>query len=171
MKIMAKLFIIIVLLFIAGGCNSSPQVPGGIGTDIGSMAPDFQLMNIEGQNVALSDLSGSPVILNFWASWCGPCREEMPFLQQIYEEWQDKGVLLLGINLREDPSTITDYMQGNGLSFPVLLDTDGSVTQNYDVLGIPTTFFIDIDGIIQMRKLGPFTDVSEIEDYISEIQP
>jgi len=170
MKTIARLLLIIVLLFIASGCNLSPKVTDGIGTDVGNMAPNFQLMNIEGQNVSLIGLRGNPVILNFWASWCGPCREEMPFLQQIFEEWQNQGVLLKGINLREDPSQITGYMQGSGLSFPVLLDTDGSITQNYNVVGIPTTFFIDKDGIIQVRKLGPFSGVSEIEDYILEIR-
>ena len=125
MKIIIRLVLIVVFLFIAGGCNSSTKVIGGIGTEIGNLAPDFHLQNMEGQNVTLSNLRGNPIIINFWASWCGPCREEMPFLQQIYEKWQNEGVLLLTVNLRETPSVITEYMQSNGLSFPVLLDVDG----------------------------------------------
>lgn len=171
MKILIRLFLIVVFLFIAGGCNSSTKVVGGIGTEIGNLAPDFQLQDMEGQNVTLSNLRGNPIIINFWASWCGPCREEMPFLQQIYEKWNSEDVLLLTINLRETPSEITEYMQNNDLSFPVLLDVDGSVTQNYNVIGIPTTFFIDKDGVIQSKRLGPFSSAAEIEISISTIQP
>ena len=116
---------------------------------MGDPAPDFQLQDIEGQAVALSGLMGSPVILNFWASWCGPCKHEMPFIQQIYEDWQNEGIILLSINLREAYSVATQFMEENELSFPVLFDTDGSVSLDYKVSGIPTTFFIDVGGIIQ----------------------
>lgn len=173
MKIMIRLFLIIVLLFIINGCSPSTSTnPKDTvsGTGIGNLAPDFQLMDMEGQNVTLSNLRGSPVIMNFWASWCSPCRQEMPFLQQIYEDWNNKGVILLTINLRETPSEIMQFMQSNSLSFPVLLDADASVTQNYNVVGIPTTFFVDKDGVIQAKKLGPFNSKAEIENNISIIQ-
>jgi len=174
MKIIIRLVLIVVLLFIVDGCKqpstaTSPTTAVS-GTEIGNQAPDFQLQDIKGQSVTLSNLRDSPVILNFWASWCGPCEHEMPFLQQIYEDWQSEDVLLLTINLRETPSVITEYMQSNGLSFPVLLDVDGSVTLNYNVIGIPTTFFIDRDGVIQAKRLGPFSSAAEIESYISIIQ-
>ena len=152
-------------MILINGCNLSSD--GGIGT--GNPAPDFQLQDIEGQTVTLSSLRDSPVILNFWASWCAPCEHEMPFLQQIYEDWHSKGFILLTINLRETHSVVTQYMQSNGLSFPVLFDTDGSVGLDYNVTGIPTTFFIDKDGIIQARKLGSFNSVADIESYLVEI--
>jgi thiol-disulfide isomerase/thioredoxin len=152
-------------MILINGCNLSSD--GGIET--GNPAPDFQLQDIEGQTVTLSSLRDSPVILNFWASWCAPCEHEMPFLQQIYEDWHSKGVILLTINLRETHSVVTQYMQSNGLSFPVLFDTDGSVGLDYNVTGIPTTFFIDKDGIIQARKLGSFNSVADIESYLVEI--
>jgi thiol-disulfide isomerase/thioredoxin len=173
MKIIVRLLLIFVLLLVVNGCNPSTATNPKdtvTGTEIGNLAPDFQLMNMEGQNVTLSDLRGNPVIINFWASWCGPCREEMPFLQQIYEKWNKEGVLLQTINLRENPPQIAQYMQSNGLTFPVLLDTDGSVTQDYNVIGIPTTFFIDKDGVIQAKRLGPFSSTNEIETNISIIQ-
>ncbi len=181
MKIMVRLFLIIVLLFIANGCKPSSEVNNEtytatntttavIGTEIGNLAPDFQLQDIEGQNVTLSNLRGTPIILNFWASWCGPCEQEMPFLQQIYEDWHNEGVILLTINLRETLSVVTQYMQSKSLSFPVLFDTDGEVSLNYNIIGIPTTFFIDKDGIIQAKRLGPFNSAAEIESSISIIQ-
>ncbi len=153
------------LVFLVNGCNSTSG--GGLG--VGDAAPDFQLQGIEGQTITLGSLAGSPVMLNFWASWCGPCRYEMPFIQQIYEDWQNEGVILLSINLREAHSTATQFIKDNDLSFPVLLDTDGSVGQDYKVSGIPTTFFIDENGVIQARKLGPFTSVAEIENFLAKI--
>jgi peroxiredoxin len=95
----------------------------------------------------------------------------MPFLQQIYEDRESEGVMLLTINLRETNSKVTQYMQNNNLSFPVLFDKDGSVGLDYNVSGIPTTYLIDGDGIIQAKKLGSFSSIAEIESYISKIQP
>ncbi len=140
------------------------------GTETGNLAPEFQLPDTEGQTVTLSDLRGNPVILNFWATWCGPCKHEMPFLQQKYEDWQSEGIILLTINLRETHSEATQYMESNGFSFPVLLDSDGEVSSLYQIIGIPTTFFLDKDGIIQAKKLGSFLSVDEIEDLIPLIQ-
>jgi len=147
------------------GCSLSSDA----GPGIGNPAPDFQLHDIEGQTITLSNLRGSPVILNFWASWCGPCKHEMPFIQQIYEDWQSEGVILLSINFRETYSVATQFMESNELSFPVLFDTDGTVGLDYKVSGIPTTFFIDKGGSIQAQKLGSFTSVTEIENYLIKI--
>lgn len=138
---------------------------------IGSLAPDFQLQDLNGETVSLSDLRGSPVILNFWATWCGACRSEMPYLQQVYDEWQGQGLVILTISLREPSTTVADFMQTNNLSFPVLLDINDDVRQMYIVSGIPTTFFIDEDGIIQAIEVYSFSSVQQIEDYLSEIMP
>lgn len=153
-------------MLLVSGCNLSSDGVSGVGNP----APDFQLQDIAGQTIALSSLRGNPVILNFWASWCSPCRHEMPFIQQIYEDWQSEGVILLSINLRETYSVATQFMESNELSFPVLFDTDGSVGLDYKVSGIPTTFFIDRDGIIQAKKLGSFNSVAEIESYLVRIK-
>jgi len=155
------------LALLVNGCNSISG--GGLGT--GDAAPDFQLQDIEGQTVTLGNLTGYPVMINFWASWCGPCRHEMPFIQQIYEDWQGEGVILLSINLKETYSVATQFMEDNELSFPVLLDADGSVGLDYNVGGIPTTFFIDEYGIIQAKKLGSFNSVTEIESLLAKIIP
>jgi thiol-disulfide isomerase/thioredoxin len=181
-KLMVILAMMIALLLIITACQPS-ELPNGTsptttsptttveGSQAGNLAPDFALQDLEGQTVTLSDLRGSPVMLNFWATWCGPCRHEMPFIQQIYEEWLDKGLVLLTINLRETPAKVEEFMQSNGLSFPALLDRDGSVSLEYNVSGIPTTFFIDKDGIIQEKRIGSFSSAAEIEDYLNEIMP
>ena len=150
-----------------GASDTSPDV----GIEVGNLAPDFKLRDLNGEYLSLSDLRGSPVILNFWATWCGPCRIEMPHLQQIYEEWQDRGLVLLSINLRETSDDVAEFMQTNNLSFPVLLDTDGSVAEEYRVTGIPPTFFIDIDGIIQASRVGSFPSKEAIEEHLSSIIP
>ena len=174
--VIVTLLITVLLLAACGGSTTSEpttttQTPtADIGTEIDKLAPDFQLQDFEGQTVTLSNLRGNPVILNFWASWCGPCKHEMPFLQQIYEDWQSRGVILLSINLGESHSKATQYMESNDLSFPVLLDTDGEVSSFYNIVGIPTTFFIDVNGVIQAKKLGSFNSVIEIESQISIIQ-
>ena len=165
-KLTVILVMTIALLLMIAGCQPSSELTTGM-----SPAPDFALQDLEGQTVTLSDLRGSPVMLNFWATWCGPCRHEMPFIQQIYEEWLDKGLVLLTINLRETPAKVEEFMQSNGLSFPALLDRDGSVSLEYNVSGIPTTFFIDKDGIIQEKRIGSFSSAAEIEDYLDEIMP
>ena len=168
---MGRLLIIIVaitlLMGLVTGCSGGSAPPQNIQSK--NLAPDFSLKNLDGQTVSLSSLRGRPVMINFWASWCGPCWDEMPFLQQIYEDRDSYGVTLITVNLRESLSVITQFMQSNNLSFPVLLDTDGSVSLNYNVSGIPTTFFIDKDGIIKEKRLGPFNSVAEIESYLKNI--
>jgi len=142
------------------------------GNQKGNLAIDFQLKNLVGETVSLNELRGSPVMLNFWASWCGPCRSEMPLLQQIYDEYKDKGLVILAINIREDLSTVRQFMQSNNLSFPVLLDANGSVALKYNAARIPTTYFIDKDGIIQsVPKVGTFSSKAEIEQYLELILP
>ena len=133
------------------------------------LAPDFQLPNLEGQTISLSDLKGKPVLLNFWATWCGPCVSEMPYLQEIYDEWSGKGLVLLTINGGESSSKVSKFMQNQNLSLPVLLDTKQDVFRRYNIMGIPTTFFIDKDGIIQEKVIGAFPNKAEIEKRLSKI--
>jgi peroxiredoxin len=157
------LVIILTLAILIAGCagNQNPR--------IGKPAPEFQLPTLDGQPVSLSDLKGKPVLINFWASWCRPCCEEMPYLQQIYDEWQGKGLVLLAINIGETPSQVAEFMQSQGLSLPVLLDTEGKVAEQYGIRGIPTSFFIDKDGIIKEMRVGAFQSKAEIEGSLSKL--
>ncbi len=156
---------VLALALLTAGCSPTPTQ----GIKVGNLAPDFQLQNLNGNSVSLSDFRGKPVLLNFWASWCPPCRDEMPYLQQVYDEWSAKGLVLLAINIGESSSTVEEFMQSHNLSFPVLLDTKQDVDQKYNIYGIPTTFLIDKDGIIQDIKVGAFQSTAELESSLSKI--
>ncbi|MFC2066912.1 peroxiredoxin family protein [Chloroflexota bacterium] len=161
--IVAMLLGTALILGLVAGCSvdsASTQAPL-----TGNLAPDFQLPDLDGQAVSLSDFRGKRVLLNFWASWCGPCREEMPFIQEVYEnkKWSDKGLVILAVNLGEDLPSVMSFLEAYGLSFPVLLDVKQVVAKEYNIRGIPATFFISEDGVIQDIKIGAFSNKPEIE--------
>jgi peroxiredoxin len=149
--------------------STTPAPPQG--TQVGNLAPDFQLLALDQQPVSLGDLRGKPVVLNFWASWCRPCVFEMPFLQEIHEEYSGSGLVLLAINIGESPTTVEKFLQRNNLSLPVLLDTSRVVAQKYRIQYRPTTFFIDGDGVIQEKRIGPFINAAQIQEQLSKIMP
>jgi len=122
----------------------------------GFYAPDFTLQTLGGDTITLSDLRGQAVIINLWASWCPPCKAEMPALQRVYEEYSSAGMTILAVNAtnQDDLNAADQFVQENGLSFPVLLDTDGRVSRSYELRSLPTTFFVDPDGIIQEVVVG-----------------
>lgn len=130
------------------GRESSPN--------LGYLAPGFALSDLEGRTVALSDLEdqGKPILLNFWASWCPPCRAEMPDLQLFHEEYGDQ-VAVLGINWSEDAEKVGDFLRRYGVTYTNLLDRKGRVFVTYRLTGTPTTFFLDPQGIIRGIWLGP----------------
>ncbi len=135
----------------------------------GKLAPDFQLSNLDGQSISLSDFRGKPVIVNFWT--CGTGVSDMPLMQEVYEEWSDQGLVILAINQGESPSTVEEFVQKHNLSFTVLLDTKRDVGQRYWIWRTPTTFFIDKDGIIQHKVSPAFQTKTAIEDKLSKIMP
>ena len=167
-----RLKVILLIMLIPGlAVTSCATGSASSGAQVGNLALDFELQDLDGQTISLSGLRGSPVMLNFWATWCPPCRAEMPYLQQIYDEWSAEGLVMLAINLRESPSLVEGFMQSNGLSFPVLLDSTGSVGAKYNVSGIPTTFFIDRDGIIRQKRVGAYPSKEAIEEDLRKIMP
>ena len=175
---MKFLNIIMVLLIISlaafgillSGCASS-GAGSEYGPEIGKLAPDFTLTGLDGKEVALSDLRGKAVLLNFWASWCGPCRIEMPFFQEIYEKWTTTELVLLAVNLQEDPAKVREFVESGGYSFPILLTTGNEVPLAYNIRGIPATFFIDADGVIRDIKVGAFLGIGDIESRLVKIMP
>lgn len=117
-------------------------------------APDFTLPRFEtGDLVSLGDLTGKPMVLNFWATWCGPCRAEMPMLQAASERYADD-IRIIGVDYGEDPSVVGPFLEEVGVTFPILLDQDLSVSNQYRIMGLPTTFFIDADGVIRQVYAG-----------------
>jgi cytochrome c biogenesis protein CcmG/thiol:disulfide interchange protein DsbE len=120
----------------------------------GFIAPDFSLETLDGQTIALSDLRGQVLLITFWASWCPPCREEMPAIQQVYERYRDQDFVVLAVNLQEQDAQVTAFTDRLELTFPVLIDRDGSVFDRYRVMALPSTFFVDRAGVIQELAVG-----------------
>ena len=118
------------------------------------MAPDFALPDIDAAIHRLSDYRGQVVIVNFWATWCPPCREEMPSMQRAWEQIQDENIVILAIDIGEDEDTIFTFTGDYPVEFPLLLDLDSSVIQDWPVRGLPTTFVIDPQGRIAYRAIG-----------------
>lgn len=122
----------------------------------GFTAPDFRLTLLGGGEIALSDLRGKVVIVNLWASWCPPCRAEMPALQEVYEAYRDRGLEILAVNTtyQDSQAAAARFVQEYGLSFPVPLDQTGEVSRSYLLRALPTSFFIDRDGVIRSVIIG-----------------
>ena len=123
----------------------------------GQAAPSFSLVGLDGKLHRLTDYRGKRVVLNFWATWCVPCRLEMPLLQKTHEQLQNNGLVVIGINMAEDEPAVRQYVGDLGITFPILLDTDRIATIQYKVIGLPTTFFIDTEGVIRASQVGPLT--------------
>ncbi len=117
-------------------------------------APDFTLKSNNGANIKLSELRGQVVMINFWASWCGPCRQEMPLLDQLYQRYQPMGFTLLGVNVEEDSRAADKILKEIPVSFPVLYDKKNQVSESYQVRAMPSTFLIDRDGKVRYLHKG-----------------
>ena len=127
--------------------------PGSSTLQPGADAPDFELRNLEGDDVRLSDYRGQIVLLNFWATWCGPCREELPHVQKLHEGYGDRGLVVIAVSTDGTKSPVSRFISREGYSFVVLM-ADGPVQQDCGVGGIPVTFFIDREGVIRHVKEG-----------------
>ena len=153
------------------GCSSGSEKEEPGTATLGQIAPDFKLQNLEGKAVSLRSFGDKPILINFWATWCGACLYEMPILEQIYEEWSEKGLVMLAINVGESPAKIQSFLKRYNFSIPVLLDTTETVARRYGITGLPTTFFIDKDGVIQYKVIGAFPSKAELEKRLSKIIP
>jgi len=150
------------LLLSAGWVWASKAPPGsttygGIpAPQKGFLAPDFTLETSSGETITLSELRGRPVLVNIWATWCPPCRAEMPALERTYKERQSQGFLVLGVNAtnQDDRLSALAFAADQGLTFPILFDTDGQVSRLYQVRALPSSFFIDAQGVIQEVVIG-----------------
>lgn len=118
------------------------------------MAPDFSLRDIDGATHRLADYRGQVVIVNFWATWCPPCREEMPSMQRAWERLKNQDIVILAIDVGEDEDTIFTFTADYPVEFPLLMDLDSSVIQSWPVRGLPTTFVIDPQGRMVYRAIG-----------------
>jgi len=138
---------------------------------IGKQAPDFTLPTLDGKEVSLSQFRGQPVLINFWATWCIPCRDEMPELVRAYEAHKSEGFVVLGLNLTYSDSVpgVQALASEFNVTFPILLEEDGAVVERlYRVPGLPTSVFIKRDGTIERFQVGVMTS-RQIDEYIAEI--
>lgn len=145
-----------------GSSGSQPAVP-----EVNKAAPDFALTTLTGDSVRLSELKGRVVAVNFWATWCGPCRLEMPLLQ-TYADRYPEDLTVLAVNDAEPIEKVQPYVDDLGLSFPILLDEKELVTRLYRVRGFPTTIFIDRDGKIRYQHLGLLME-DQLRGYLTEL--
>lgn len=140
-----------------------PAASLAVSPQTGFAAPDFTLATLQGETVTLSELRGSPILLNVWASWCEPCKAEMPAIQRVSQEYQPAGLVVLALNstIQDNPASVSAFLEEYGLTFPVPLDSDGSITRAYRVQALPTTFFVDARGIIREVVIGgPMSEAS-----------
>ena len=136
----------------------------------GAPAPSFQLNSMAGKAVSLDSLKGQIVLVNFWASWCGPCRKEMPILEQLNRQYRGKGVTLVGVNVEPDSAAATDWLKATPVSFPILFDVDSKVSKLYQVEGMPNTVILDRKGNVRYIHRGYRPgDENEYQDRIRQL--
>lgn len=137
-----------------------------VGVSVGQTAPDFSLKDTEGNTVSLKNLKGEKiVVLDFWASWCGPCIRAIPELNRIQKDYGERGVQVLGINIREKPSAVVSFKKKNMVKYQVLLDLKGTVAADYRVRGIPNLIVIDKDGVMQYNGHSP----AKLKDILKKL--
>jgi cytochrome c biogenesis protein CcmG, thiol:disulfide interchange protein DsbE len=125
--------------------------------ETGRAAPDFRLARLGGGDLRLSDLRGRPVIINFWATWCAPCRQEMPEFVRLYAQQPPNGVEIVGVDLQEAEAPVRQFVDEFGMTFPVVFDRTGEVARTYRVNQLPVTVIVDREGVVRAAKYGPVT--------------
>lgn len=138
---------------------------------VGHEAPDFVLTTLQGEPFQLSELRGKGVILNFWGRWCQPCEAEMPTLEKVYQDYKDQGITVIGLNIGETDVAVKPFVERYDLHFPIVLDLKKEITQLYGIGPIPTTYFIDQQGIVKKIVIGGPMSEQAITDNIKLIKP
>ncbi|MBN8549054.1 MAG: TlpA family protein disulfide reductase [Deltaproteobacteria bacterium] len=146
MKILFALLLLASNLCFLSSCTRSSET----GLNPGDLAPDFKLPGLDSREYSLSSFRGKVVLLNFWASWCGPCVSEMPALQRLHDQFKDQGFSVVAVGIDDEPGALEEFRQKFGLSFPVLVDTTGVTKSGYKTTGVPESFIIDAAGRMVM---------------------
>jgi peroxiredoxin len=140
----------LIAVLIIGACF----MPYTLAEEIQGKAPDFTLKSQNGDNIKLSELRGKVILINFWASWCGPCRQEMPELDQLYQHYRSLGFTILGVNVEENSDAAKSLLKDVRVTFPILFDNTNKVSDLYKVQGMPSTIIVDRDGNKRYRYIG-----------------
>lgn len=136
----------------------------------GSIAPNFVLQSVDGERIELNELKGKGVFLNFWGTWCGPCKQEFPYMANQYEVFKDRGVEIVAVNVGESNIAVKNFMESYGVNFPVAMDKDRQVTEAYDITPLPTTFLINPEGKVIKVIKGTMTE-RNVYEYMNLIKP
>ncbi len=169
----ALLIVIVVVIGLAFAMNQSADVAWGMSGRppvVGTPAADFSLTDLNGRVHRLSDYRGKIVLVNFWATWCKPCTTEMPAMQATYDRLRDKGFVVLAVNELEDEAKVRDHVRTYGHTFPVLLDRDNRVANQFGVFGLPVSVFIDESGVVQEYIKGGLLTEQKIIEVVGRIQ-
>jgi len=160
------MLLLAVTLAACGGDNSSESR----GVNQGNLASGFTLEALDGTEVSLSEYRGNVVLINFWATWCPPCRAEIPDIENVYRARQDDGFVVLGVGVEESREAVAPFVEAMGMTYPVLLDERGQVLKMYRAIGLPMSVILDRDGVIQVRHVGALT-MEQLEDYLAQVLP
>ena len=159
----------LVLNLALAGCGPTEE-PSRRGIQPGSVAPDFSLNRLDGGSASLGDYRGQVVLLNFWATWCEPCRDEIPDLEAIYRARRDQGLVVLGLAVEEPQETVAPFVEEMGMTYPVFLDVQGSVKKLFRASGLPMSLLIDEEGVIRVRHVGQLT-AEQLTEYLQDLEP
>jgi thiol-disulfide isomerase/thioredoxin len=171
---MKRVLVLPVIIFLlsmvlaACGEEASPTLVREYAPRVGYLAPDFELKDNQGSPVKLSDYKGKPVLINFWATWCPPCRAEMPEIEAAYRKYKSQGLVVLGIDAREDNGAVNRYVADGGYSWDMPMDYNGDTIATYGVAAFPTSFFVDREGFIRSTQVGGM-DKRGLEDRLAKI--
>ena len=162
-------------LLALGLLNQAPVTGMSGFTRVQKPAPDFTMPLVEGGgDVSLSEYQGQPVVINFWSSWCPPCRQEAPILEGAWRSYRDQGVVFVGVDIQDSDDDAKAYLQAFGITYPNGADRDGRVTVDYGVIGLPVTFFVNRDGIVERRWVGAIGEarlVAWVGDLVAAVAP
>lgn len=156
-------------LLVSCGQTSEERTKKNTHARLGWPAPDFSLTDTSGRSWKLSELKGKAVFLNFWATWCPPCRQEMPSMELLNRDMASKGLQMLTVLTNDDPAVADRLIRGKGWTFPVLVDPNGAVANAYGITGVPETFIIDMNGILREKFIGGYHwDSQSAKDMIQK---
>jgi cytochrome c biogenesis protein CcmG/thiol:disulfide interchange protein DsbE len=148
---------------------TTDRIQTGVMPRANTLAPDFSLQTFDGKTVHLADFRGETVVLNFWASWCGPCKDEQPTLETLSKRYDPAKVTFVGVNIQDTRQDALGFINQYHVSYPVVVDPDGSVYINYGVVGVPETYVVDPNGRIQRKLVGPI-DESQLTASLEGMQ-